>query len=412
MSTLILVLPATSASNSSEYAYVLTGDGQSIEKQGTATASALPAAGRISQTIAVVPCTQLSWHSIHLPPGLTKGARNQSSRLRAALDGLLEERLLDDPAALHLALEPQAMAGTSCWVAACNKAWLHGHIQALEAARHTVGRIAPEISPQPTPRLWAVGEADNPWLLATGLDSSASICTLPLRGDKTALTALLQSVPADVAIEAEPQTVQAIEGLGRPVALTTAAQRALAASQSNWDLAQFELDQGSQSRMRRRFSGGWQSFWQAPQWRAARWAAMLAVVAQLIGLNIWAWQENRAIAQKQQMVNTLLLQSFPKIPVVVDAPVQMQRELALLRSNSGALSRDDLEPLLAASTQLEALVNTSHLQAVEYQDRQLRLKGLKLEAEALADVQERLAATGYRLQRDGGDLLLSAQLAP
>ena len=139
---------------------------------------------------------------------------------------------------------------------------------------------------------------------------------------------------------------------------------------------------------------------------------MLAVVAQLIGLNIWAWQENRAIAQKQQMVNTLLLQSFPKIPVVVDAPVQMQRELALLRSNSGALSRDDLEPLLAASTQLEALVNTSHLQAVEYQDRQLRLKGLKLEAEALADAQERLAATGYRLQRDGGDLLLSAQLAP
>lgn len=412
MSTLILVLPAAPASNSGEYAYVLTGDGQSIEKQGSATASALPAAGRISQCIAVVPYTQLSWHSIHLPPGLTKGARNPSNRLQTALSGLLEDRLLDDPASLHLALEPQALAGTSCWVAACNKAWLHGHIQALEAARHPVGRIAPEISPQPTPRLWATGEAENPWLLATGLDSSASICTLPLRGDKTALTALLQSVPADISIEAEPQTVRAVESLGRPVALTTAAQRAVLACQSDWDLAQFELDQGSQSRMRRRFSSGWQSFWQAPQWRAARWAAMLALLTQLIGLNVWAWQENRAIAQKQQMLNALLLQSFPKVAVIVDAPVQMQRELALLRSNSGALSRDDLEPLLAASTQLQTLVNSSHLQAIDYQDRQLRLKGLKLEAQALTDAQERLAATGYQIQRDGSDLLLSAQSAP
>ena len=410
MSTLILVLPAAPASPSSEYTYVLTGDGQTLDKQGSATASALPAAGRISQTVAVIAHTALSWHSITLPPGLSKG-----TRLRAALDGLLEERLLDDPAQLHLALEPQAVARTQCWVAACHKAWLQGHLQALEAANHPVGRIAPEITPQSTPRLWAVGEPDSPWLLATGLDSSASLCSLPLRNlglESATLAALLQSVPPEVAIEAEPHTVRALQALGRPLELTTAAQRALAASQSPWDLAQFEFDQGGQSRLRRRLGHGWQSFWRAPQWKAARWATGVAVLAQLVGLNAWAWQENRAIAQKQQMVSQLLLQSFPKIPVVVDAPVQMQRELALLRSSTGALSRDDLEPLLAASTQISQPPGTASAQALEYQDRQLRLKGLSLEAEALADAQERLAVAGYRLQRDGADLLLSALPTP
>ena len=105
---------------------------------------------------------------------------------------------------------------------------------------------------------------------------------------------------------------------------------------------------------------------------------------------------------------------------IANAPVftEVRRRLsdccqaAGVRQSQAHAALGDLEPLLAASSQLEALVNTSHLQAVEYQDRQLRLKGLKLEAEALADAQERLAATGYRLQRDGGDLLLSAQLAP
>ena len=409
MSHLILVLPSAPASSACEYAFVLSEDGQSVSKHGQASAAALPASARSRRVTLIVPYTQLSWHHVTLPPGLSLGQRRQQGRVRAALDGLLEDCLLDEPQRLHLALEPNAVAGTRSWVAACDEAWLQSHLQALQAAGFSFAHIAPEIWPQAEPALWTAGETDAPWLLATGLDSADSLMSLPLAGgadgDRSALRALLQSVPAGTVIHAEPQTVSSAEPLEYPITLMTAMQRALAASHSAWDLAQFELDQGRQSRLQRQLRDGWQSFWHAPQWRAARLAMLIALIAQLVGLNAWAWKQNRAVADKQRQVQLALTDTFPKVPIVVDAPVQMQRELARLRSETGAISSADLEALLTASAQIPGIGGA---QALDFKDQQLRIKGVSLEAEALADVQDKLTSLGYALQREGVDLMLTA----
>ncbi len=414
MSTLILHLPAGS---SGEYAYALSNDGQRVDSHGLAAAALLPDPGRTGQAVAVVPHQALSWHLVHLPQGIPTTGRRSHARLRAVLDGLLEERLLDDPSQLHLALQPQAQAGSPCWVAACDKAWLRGHLQALEAAGRNVGRIVPAFAPQPMARLWATGTPESAWLLATGPASDGEapgfLACLPLgsdRADPAIVAAVLQSLPADTAIQAEPALVRIAEGLHRPVQLVTEAEHGLAALAQPWDLAQFEFDLGGHSRARRRLLDNWQSFWRAPQWRAARWGAALALLAQVAGLNAWAWQENRAIAAKQAQVRATLASSFPQIPVIVDAPVQMQREVAALRQASGALTAGDLEPMLAAAAQ--AMPAALQAQALDFQDRQLRLKGVALEAEALADAQQRLAGSGLRLQRDGADLVLTPETAP
>ena len=159
----------------------------------------------------------------------------------------------------------------------------------------------------------------------------------------------------------------------------------------------------------RRLLDAWQSFAKAPQWRAARWATGIAIVAQLIGLNAWAFKENRSIAERQQQAKQVLQTTFPHVPVIVDAPVQMQRELDVLRSNSGALSAADLETLLAASATISSMPNAKSL---EYQDKQLRITGLDLNPEALSDAQQSLEASGYQLQREGADLILSAKTHP
>ena len=132
-------------------------------------------------------------------------------------------------------------------------------------------------------------------------------------------------------------------------------------------------------------------------------------MAQLIGLNAWAFKENRAIAQRQQQAKQVLQTTFPHVPVIIDAPVQMQRELDLLRSHSGALSSSDLEALLAASAGIQGIQNA---QSLQYQDKQLRMTGLDLSAEALEDAQQNLQADGYLLQREGAELLLSAKAQP
>ena len=45
------------------------------------------------------------------------------------------------------------------------------------------------------------------------------------------------------------------------------------------------------------------------RWKAARWGAALALLAQVVGLNAWAWTENRAIAAKQVQVRSTLATS-------------------------------------------------------------------------------------------------------
>ena len=408
MSTLLIQLPAEIANSAAEYLYIVSDDGQSAQRSGQASATLLPASGRTNQVTAVIPVSRLSWHSITLPPGLNVQSRRQQARVRAVLEGLLEEKLLDDASTLHLALD-STPEGQSYWVAACDKPWLQSHLQLLESSGHVANRLVPEQWPSASAQLLLWGDNGNAQLSVTGLDGRGSLATLPLRADASLLHPLLSRLPADLPVLAEPQLARAAEALQRPVNIFTAAQRLLQSASYTGDLAQFDLDLGGSTRARRRLLDAWQSVAKAPQWRAARWAAGIAIVAQLIGMNAWAFKENRAIAQRQQQAKQVLQTTFPHVPVIVDAPVQMQRELDVLRSNSGALSAADLEALLAASATISSMPNAKSL---EYQDKQLRITGLDLNPEALSDAQQSLEASGYQLQREGADLILSAKTHP
>ncbi|KGH31838.1 type II secretion system protein GspL [Comamonas testosteroni] len=408
MSTLLIQLSAKPANSATEYFYVLSDDGQSIQRSGQAAASLLPATGRTTQVTAVIPAAQLSWHAVTLPLGLNVQSRRQQ-RLRAVLDGLLEEKLLDEPASMHLALDAGSAAGQTCWVAACDKSWLQSHLQALEQHGHAASRLLPEQWPSSKAQLLLSGDSTQPQLSATGLDAQACLVVLPQNADASLLQPLLARLPEDLPVLAEPHLAGSAEALQRPVTIFTAAQRLLQSHGYAGDLAQFDLDLGGSTRARRRLLDAWHGFAKAPQWRAARWAAGIAVVAQLAGLNAWAFRENRAIELRQQQAKQVLQTTFPHVPVIIDAPVQMQRELDLLRSNSGALSASDLEALLAASAGIQGVQNAKSLQ---YQDKQLRISGLDLSPEALGDAQQSLQANGYLLQRDGTELVLSAKARP
>ena len=103
MSALIVVLPPQATSTATEFAYVVTHDGATVGRYGAAQASVLPMPARAgSEVVAIVPATMLSWHRVELPKGTTA----RSPRLRAVLEGVLEDRLLDEPETLHFALQP------------------------------------------------------------------------------------------------------------------------------------------------------------------------------------------------------------------------------------------------------------------------------------------------------------------
>lgn len=408
MSLLLLQLPLTAPDG--EYVYALSPDGQTIAQHATAIASELPAPGRAGEVVAVVPAQALSWQRITLPAGIAVGTRSATGRLRSVIEGLLEEHLLDEPELLHFALQPGARAGQSTWVAVCDRAWLHAHLQALEAAGRSVDRIAAQLTPAAedgVPRLWAVGTPESAWLLACGCTPEQGVAWAPLSADGLGLLGAADSLE----VEAAPAVAGLAEQrLQRPVRLSGMAERLLEASRSPWNLAQFDLAVGGRNHALRRLASASLSFARAPQWRAARWALAVLIVAHLVGLNSWAWKERQALAAKQAAVRASLIETFPQIQLVVDAPVQMEREVAQLRQRTGSLSPQSLEPLLTAAGQV--LPAGTRAQTIEYSDQELRLRGLALDAAAQERIPTLLATQGYAARVDAHNLLLRAKEQP
>jgi general secretion pathway protein L len=408
MSTLILHLPLAPPGPSTEYRYTLSSDGQHVSSQGCAAVALLPRPSRATgETVALVPAQMLSWQRVQLPQG---NLAANSPRLRAVLDGLLEERLLDEPAQLHLALQPPTSANNALWVAVCARAWLQGHLQALEQAGMAVARIVPEAAPplveDALPSAHILGTPDDAHLLLQGYGTKQGVLLLPFAAPALAL--MRHAAPeasAPPALYAEPAVAALAEQLlGQPVPLQSAHERALQALGNGWNLAQFDLAQTGQRRALRKLGAGLGALVGAAAWRPARWALGTLVLAHLVGLNASAWQERRTLEAKQAQVRAILTQTFPQVPLVVDAPLQMERQLALLRQATGSLSAQDLEPLLASSAR--ALPSSWALQGLDYSSGQLRLRGPALSADAQTQVEQQLRASGQRFNTEGDTLIV------
>lgn len=408
MSLLLLMLPPGPPGH---YGHASSHDGQTLASHGSAAAALLPPAGRGVEVVAVVPAAQLSWQRVSLPRGIGPG----SPRLRATLAGLLEDRLLDEADQLHFALAPGASsAGGECWVAVCSRPWLQAHLHALDAVQRPVSRIVPELAPQDgPPHLLVTGDDEQARLLLTGDAIGGGVQALPLTA---ATLALLPhddtgALPENATVLAEPAAAALAERLlQRPVALQTPPERALAASRSAWDLAQLDLARSGRARTAKRLGALWRDLLHAPAWRPARWGLALLAVAQLVGLNAWAWQERSALRARRAQVQAVLTDTFPHVKVVVDAPVQMAREVAALRQAAGAPSARDLEPMLAAlgASDGGALAPS----AIDYEAGTLHVKGVELDADALTAWSARLRPLGYRVETAEGGLRLRQEDTP
>ena len=415
MTSLLVTLPTTLPTATTPCSIVLTPDGRGISQQTEAPPSLWPDVAN-GEIVAVVPASQLSWHCLDLPKGtLDRGLfqENSAARLRSVIEGLIEDRLLDEPEQLHFAVEPRAQAGAPTWVAVCNRHWLNAWLQALEQAGKPVARIVPEAEP-------VANDAVAPALLhIVGTPESAQlVCStrngvtlLPLSAASVALVARSTEASLSSDAVAEPAVAALAEQhfSGR-VTLQTAAQRAINAAASAWDLAQFELLRSRRARTQKRLSTWGTNLLRAPQWKPARWAAVAVVVVNLAGLQAWAWKEQSALNTKRTAIREVLSTTFPDIRVVVDAPLQMERSLAALQRQNGAASNADLEEILgrfqAAAPEMNAPT------AIEFIAGELRLKLPAAGSADMAGVNARLQAHGYTSQLQGDALVIKQERRP
>ncbi|HPW28952.1 MAG TPA: type II secretion system protein GspL [Rhodoferax sp.] len=415
MNTLIVTLPTSLPTPTTPCSIVLTRDGQTISLQTEAAPALWPDAAD-GEIVAVVPASQLSWHRLNLPKGtLDRGLfqDNSPSRLRAVIEGLIEDRLLDEPEQLHFALEPRAEVGVPTWTALCNRNWLIAWLQALEQAGKPIARIVPQAEPLSAdagvPALvQIVGTPDSAHILWS---SSSGVTLLPLGATSLALVAAGADEEDATKVVAEPAVAALAEQYfpGR-ITLQTGAQRALAAAGSAWDLAQFELLRSRRARTQKRLSGWASNLLRAPHWKPARWAALALVVVNVAGLQAWAWKEQSALTTKRNAIRDVLTTTFPDVRVVVDAPLQMERSLSALQRQNGAVSSADLEEMLGRFQAVAPEIPAPA--AIEFVAGELKLKLPTVDAVDPDSLQARMRAYGYAVQMQGDTLVLKQERRP
>lgn len=432
MSLFTLTLPLTPAGPEAEYAHAFSPDGLNLQTQGCTRLDLLPRpASPACEIVAVVPVLALSWHRVTLPPG-TLGARG-AARIPLILQGLLEDQLLEDSTLLHWALPPGAREGQPLWIAACARAWLHGHMAALEGTGRAVARVVPECSPGPrqedlqalagpygplllhsgeaAPQCLPLGPASLCWLLAQAGSSAESPDVPDAAGTPTASGTATRSAMPPAVLHAEPALIEALQQLSpeAQVLPRSAAERSLLAAQGAWDLAQFELAGAGKRRLRRQLGKAWQAFWNAPRWRLVRSGLASLVLIQLLGLNAWAWHEKTQLAQDRRALNEILTSTFPQVSLVIDAPLQMRRELALLQQAAGVRAPHDLENVLQILG--ETLPAQASVQTLDHGPGETRLRSAelnRLSERELSPWQNAWRARGFRLRRDGDSWLVQA----
>ncbi len=398
--------PSGAGSSSAALDWASSANGQQLDDHGTSAPGLLPAD---QDVVLVLPPLAVSWHRIDLP-------KVPAARIRAVLDGLLEERLLNDCAELHFALAPGARPGQAVWVAACHKNWLRGWLHALEEAGHPASRIVPalwpvasaggEASAEPDVVHWAHLQSGQPWMASA---NALGVCCVPLNAAADP-TALLQSASAETASTrwmSEPGTAAlAEETVDQRFELVSQPDWLLRCAQSSWNLAQFDLRLSTAARRGQRWRQVWRDWRSAPAWRPARWGLGALVAVQLLGINAAAWQERRSLAQKKAAVQQTLKTAFPGVGLVLDAPMQMQRELTQLQQAGGQLAMHDLEAMLSAL----ALVGAEQPLVVE----KIRYDGKTayFDAGASADaqwpaLQDALQRGGWNVLREGSELGLT-----
>lgn len=419
MLSLIVVLPSD-GQLSAALSYALSHDAapplvKSSAASGDMAASAVQAAhgiGSLSQLpkcdelVAVIPARLLSWHKVVLP-------KVPKARWRAALEGALEERLLEEPRSLHFALEPGAEPGGQVWVCACNAAWLRGALESFEAAGRPVNRIVPEhapLLPRSDPYLCVTGDPEKPWVAHVG---ETGVQTLPLGRPALGVFGLLHDLDGEPMrfggkVFTAPQVTQTADAfLGCRSEVRSTPQALIVAAQTHWNIAQLALESTHSTRFIQKLAQGLGQLTRSPALRPARWGLITLIAVQLTALNAWAIKERSALREKQAEMSALVTSAFPAAKMVLDPHAQLEREVAALRKAAGAVSPGDLEPLLA-HVALHAGTGMSPT-SISFVPGELRLKGMAVDGPRSVGLTQGLADAGYAARVAGSEWIISVR---
>ncbi|MDR7006821.1 type II secretion system protein GspL [Paraburkholderia strydomiana] len=448
MSTLIVLLPPRDPAVPSQewqlpdLPFVLLDKSGRTQRAGRSALALLP---RATSTVLMVAARDLLMMPATLPP-------LRGPKLRQALPNIVEDQLIQDPQTCHIAVDSQSAAGGRQMLAIIDRGWFRFIYEAFSAAGHRSLRAVPVTRCLPEATLPAVPaevaetvSATEPAMAGASLADAAPV---PVAADTApqvvpmvaaVLGTVVQTAPAmllEGAVESGmPRVELAIargaqgEGLAVPANAVNATLAALAGATpvSLYMLTEVpgnepSLGASSPARLGALVHGAsplpfeqlarraltcrfdlCQFEFASQPWRLDRATlrrlrlpvllALGALVVAIVGANVqWLMLSRQRDAISTQMTE-LLLTTFPKTTVVLDAPDQMSRQLQQLRVAAGELSPGDFLSLADGLARSLPPVPVNGIAALDYHDRRLDVT-FKPEVKLDPDFAKRLARNG------------------
>lgn len=308
------------------------------------------------ECIAIIASDRVLFISAKLPPGSRR-------RWQAALPFVAEEYTLPDPEENHV-VPGLVEADGRVMLAVVDKPWLKRIVEACSVANLQLRRMVPEtLLPVLAPETWTLVWDGNSGFVRTGTsgmaldDGDVDNAPLALRLNSTRV-----SLPKNCEVRF-PQHVpeaQRILPQWHDLPVTFAAGPV-------WDWRRVPIPAGTLNMLwgdfmpRARISEWW------PKLRPAALILLAALGVETIGANIeWAMLTNEKKSLMHDMERSFRT-AFGESGTLVNAPLQMQRNLAELRHGAGLSGDGDLLPLLDVAAPVLAALPAGSMRGLHYE---------------------------------------------
>ena len=366
MSTLYIRHPARAQGEGALCRFALALDNGAIGQQGEGplrNLGDLVAASR--RVVLLLAASDVTLLAVQAPP--LAGAR-----LRAALPALVEEHVLGDPEDCVLVAGPALPDGRRP-VAVVQQAWLEPPVRALLAMGARAVAAVPEqlcLPLQPGSVSAAIGHGE---LILRG--SQYEGLGLSLDGNAQAALQTARALAGDAPLTLYVEHDQ----LGEYQMLLAEAGPGITLEGDDWAhwIAGARGGNGGGGAALDLVPGLGTAGVARRDWRRWRWPirlALLAVLVNIVGLNVeWLRLKREADAVRQQMTQTFR-SVYPNQPAI-DPVAQMRQGIERARAGSGAAGADDFAWVAAAFGEaLRALPNPPAIAAMEFRERALTVR--------------------------------------
>ncbi|GAO34650.1 general secretion pathway protein L [Sulfuricella sp. T08] len=344
--------------------WVLRDQAGAVLRRGEGPLVAMPKADSVQ---AVVPASMVLLAQVKVP------SRNRRKMFQL-LPYIVEEKLMYDPDSIHVAAGPQLPGGETV-VAVIDKAWMKRVIGALQSAGLPPWRMWPEtLMPAVPLGTWTVVWNGREGFVRTGMVSGQSLDGGSAEAPPLGLL-LAAKEAAEKGSALRKINLILAEGSDQPDLESWASRLDVKVEVTgawDWSAAAYGMEKGVNLLQGEftpaRFESGMRQRLRIPM------ILVGIIIALQFGGGLADWlMLNYEKRQLDAYMQKSFRQAFPEAKAVVDAPLQMQRNLAELRHVRGLSDPVDFLPVLAKAAPILSQPESVSIQSMQYENGILRL---------------------------------------